>query len=223
MKILVVDPIVKTEFMKDIDNIYSSLKIKGAALDFESLKEGPLSIETEEDEKSAVPDLLRVIKEGEEKGYDAIIINCFGNPGLEEARKLVKISVIGAGEASFLKIKEMERGFSVLTTVEEAVIRVKRNARKCGVERFLLSVKPLGMHVLELGQRERLRKALVLKGGKAVQEDHAEVIVLGCTGMVGNAGWLSRKLGAPVIDPARAAFETTIKVLTELQGARAFV
>jgi allantoin racemase len=223
LKILVVDPIVKTEFMKDIDNIYSSLKVKSVALNFESLKQGPLSIETAEDEKSAVPDLLRVIKEGEEKGHDAIIINCFGNPGLEEAKKLVKIPVIGAGEASFLKIKEMERGFSVLTPVEQAVRRVKRNARKCGVERFLLSVRPLGMHVLELGQRERLRKALVMKGGKAVQEDHAEVIVLGCTGMVGNAEWLSKKLVVPVIDPAEAAFEMTIRVLTQLQNARAFV
>ena len=131
--------------------------------------------------------------------------------------------MIGAGEASFLKIKEMKRGFSVLTTVEEAARRVKRNARKCGVERFLLSVRPLGVHVLELGQRERRRKALVMKGGKAVQEDHAEVIVLGCTGMVGNAEWLSKKLVVPVIDPAEAAFEMTIRVLTQLQNARAFV
>ena len=111
MKILVVDPIVKTQFTKHIDNIYSSLNIGGLALDFESLKEGPLSVETEEDEKSAVPDLLRVIKEGERGGYDAIIINCFGNPGLEEGRKLVKVLVIGAGEASFLKSKEWNEDF----------------------------------------------------------------------------------------------------------------
>jgi len=108
-----------------------------------------------------------------------------------------------------------------LTTVEEAVIRVKRNARKCGVERFMLSVRSLVMHVLELGHRERLRKALVSNGGKAVQEDHAEAIVLGCTGMGGNAEWLSKQLGALVINPARAAFEATIKVLTQLRGERA--
>ena len=211
MKILVVDPIVKTEHTKDIDNVYSALKVKGVSLSFESLKQGPLFIETEEHEESAIPDLLRVIKEGEEKGYDGIIINCFGNPGLEEARKLVKIPVIGAGEASFLKMKEMERRFSVLTTVEEAVRRVRRNARKCGVEGFLVSVRPLGMHVLELGQKGRLREALVVEGGKAVEVDHAEVVVLGCTGMAGNAEWLSKRLGVPVVDPAKAALETTIK------------
>jgi len=214
VKILVVDPIVKSESTKGIDKIYSALRVEGVSLNFESLKQGPLFIETEENEKSAIPDLLRVIKEGEEKGYDGIIINCFGNPGLEEARKLVKVPVIGAGEASFLKVKEMERRFSVLTTVEDAVRRVKRNARKFNVESFLVSVRPLGMHVLELSQKERLRKALVVEGEKAVREDHAEVVVLGCTGMAGNAEWLSKKLGVSVVDPAKAAFEMTIKVLT---------
>ena len=202
---------MKSELTKGIDGIYSTLKVKGVSLNFESLKRGPLFVETEEHEKSATPDLLRVIKEGEEKGYDAIIINCFGNPGLEEARKLVKIPVLGAGEASFLKMKEMERRFSVLTTVEEAVRRVKRNARKCGVERYLVSIRPLRMHVLELGQKERLRKALVTEGGRAVQDDHAEIIVLGCTGMTGNAEWLSKKLGVPVVDPAKVTFEMIIK------------
>ena len=205
---------MKSELTKDIDEIYSALKVEGVSLIFESLRQGPYFIETEENEKSAIPDLLRVIKEGEERGCDAIIVNCFGDPGLEEARKLVKIPVVGAGEASFLKVKEVGRRFSVLTTVVEAVRRVKRNARKCNVEGFLVSVRPLGMHVLELSQRERLRKALVMEGGKAVEEDHAEVIVLGCTGMVGNAQWLSKKLGVPVVDPAKAAFEMTIKVLT---------
>ena len=215
LKILVVDPIVKSESTEDVDKSYSTLKVEGVYLDFESLRQGPYFIETEDNEKSAVPDLLRVIKEGEEKGYDGIVINCFGNPGLEEARKLVKTPVIGAGEASFLKIKELEKRFSVLTTVEEAVRRVKRNARKYDVERFLVSVRPLGIHVLELNQKKRLRKALVIEGKKAVQEDHAEVVVLGCTGMAGNAEWLSKKLGVPVIDPAKAAFETIIKVLTQ--------
>jgi len=214
LKILVVDPIVKSEPTKDMDKIYSSLKVEGVSLNFESLKQGPYFIETDENEKSAVPDLLRVIKEGEERGYDGIIINCFGNPGLEEARKLVKIPVIGAGEASFLRIKELEQKFSVLTTVEEAARRVERNARKCNIERFLVSVRPLGMHVLELSQKMRLRKALIVEGKKAVQEDHAEIVVLGCTGMAGNAEWLSKKLGVPVIDSTKAAFETTIKVLT---------
>lgn len=207
MKVLVVDPIVKSEITDTIDKVWLKMKSEGIALDFTSLEKGPRFIETDEHEKLAVPDLLRVVKNGEKQGYDAMIINCFGNPGLEEAKRLVKMPVVGAGEASFLKVKEAKKRFSVITTVKEAVERVRRNARKHSAEPFLASIRPLVMHVPELVQRQRLRKALLREGEKALKEDHAEIIVLGCTGMAGNAEWLSRKLGVPVIDPTKAAIE----------------
>jgi len=211
LKILVVDPIVKSELTESIDKTWLKLKSRGVSIDFTSLEKGPNFIETYEHEKLAVPDLLRVVKNGERQGYDAIIINCFGNPGLEEAKKLVKIPVVGAGEASFLKAKEAKKRFSVITTVSEAVVRVRRNAQKYGAEPFLVSIRPLDMHVLELVQKQRLRKALLSEGERALKEDHVETIVLGCTAMTGNTEWLSRKLGAPVIDPTRAAIENAIE------------
>jgi len=205
LKILVVDPIVKSEITECIDTKWLRIKSEGVTLDFTCLRKGPSFIETEEHEKLAVPDLLRVVKNGEKQGYNAIIINCFGNPGLEEAKKLVKIPVVGAGEASFLKAKTFKKRFVVITTVNEAVVRVRRNAKRHGTEQFLASIRPLGMHVPELVQKQRLRKALLTEGKRTLKEDRAEIIVLGCTAMAGNAEWLSRKLGVPVIDPTNAA------------------
>ncbi len=213
IKILVVDPIVKSKLTEHVNEAYWKPKADDIALHFTCLERGPRFIETEENEKSAIPDLLRVINNGEKQGYDAIIINCFGNPGLEEARSLVKIPVIGAGEASFLKMKTAKKKFSVITTVQEAVPRVARNARKHSAEQWLVSIRPLGMHVLELIETKRLRRALLTEGKKALQEDQAETIVLGCTGMAGNAEWLSKKLSAPIIDPTRASLEMTIELL----------
>jgi len=207
LKILVVDPIVKSELTETIDKTWLKLKSRGISLDFTSLEKGPSFIETYEHEKLAVPDLLRVVKNGEKQGYNAIVINCFGNPGLKEAKTLVKIPVVGAGEASFLKAKTFQKRFSVITTVNEAVVRVRRNAKKHGTEQLLASIRPLGMHVPELVQKQRLRKALLTEGKRTLKEDHAEIIVLGCTAMAGNAEWLSRKLGVPVIDPTKAAIE----------------
>jgi len=207
MRILVVDPIVKSEITESIDKTWLKTKSEATILDFTCLEKGPSFIETEEHEKLAVPDLLRVVKNGEKQGYSAIIINCFGNPGLEEVKKIVKIPVVGAGEASFLKAKESKKRFSVITTVEEAVVRVRRNARKYGAEQFLASIRFLGIHVPEFAQKQRLRRALLKEGEKALKEDRAEIIVLGCTAMVGNAEWLSKKLGVPVIDPTKVAIE----------------
>jgi len=54
---------------------------------------------------------------------------------------------------------------------------------------------------------------LLREGRRAVLEDGAEVIVLGCTGMAGMADWLAGELGIPVIDPARTALEEAIQQL----------
>jgi len=211
VKILVVNPIVESDITESIKKTRLRTKREIASLDFTSLEKGPRFIETEEHEKLAVPDLLRVIKNGEKQGYNAIIINCFGNPGLDETKKLVKIPVVGAGEASFLKAKKLQKRFSVLTTVNEAVSRVRRNACRYGAEVFLASIRPLGMHVPELIQKQRLRKALLEEGREAVEKDHVKIIVLGCTAMAGNAEWLSKKLDVSVIDPTKTAVEKAIE------------
>jgi len=211
LRILVVEPIVKSEITESIDKTWLKKKGVGLDLDFTSLQNGPSFIETEEHEKLAVPDLLRVVKNGEKQGYNAIIINCFGDPGVEEARKMVNVPVVGAGEASFLNVKEAKKRFTVITTVQEAVARVRRNARKHGAEPFLASIRSLDMHVPELVQKQRLRKALLNEGRKALKEDHVDIIVLGCTAMAGNAEWLSKKLDVPVIDPTQAAFDKAVE------------
>lgn len=214
MRILVVNPIVRSKITEHVDKAYLKLKTGDVSIDSACLRKGPRFIETEEHERLAVPGLLRVVKEGEKQGYDAIIINCFGNPGLEESKRRVNVPVIGAGESSFLKVKAGKKRFSVLTTVQEAVERVRRNTVKYDVSELLASVRPIGMHVIELLQTERLRKALIREGKKALMNDNAAVIVLGCTGMAGNAEWLSKRLNVPVIDPTRAAIEMAIKLIT---------
>jgi len=213
LKILVVDPIVKSEITESIDKTWLKKNSVVVDLDFTCLKNGPIFIETEEHEKLAVPDLLRVVKDGEKRGYNAIIINCFGDPGVDEARKIVDVPVVGAGEASFSNVKEAKKRFTVITTVQEAVARVRRNARKHGAEPLLASIRPLDMHVPELVQKQQLRKALLNEGKKALKEDHIDIIVLGCTAMAGNAEWLSKKLDVQVIDPTQAAFDKAVELI----------
>jgi len=213
VRVLVVDPIVRSEISEHAHDEYVRLKPDGLTLGFEALREGPRFIETVEQERMAVPDLLRIVQEAERRGYDAVIINCFGDPGLEEARGMVDIPVIGAGESSYKRVKAMGRRFTVLTTVPQAVPRVRRNVRRCGVEELLASIRPLNLHVPELLDEGRLRGALLREGRRAILEDGAEVIVLGCTGMAGLADWLAGELGIPVIDPAQTALEEAIQQL----------
>lgn len=72
----------------------------------------------------------------------------------------------------------------------------------------LASVREIGMGVVELEKdREKGRKLILDHCKKAIEEDGAEVLVLGCAGMSGLAQNLQQKLDVSVIDPTLAAYK----------------
>jgi allantoin racemase len=72
----------------------------------------------------------------------------------------------------------------------------------------MASLRAVNIPVLEMGDTERVVKALIEQSAMAVREDGAHVIVFGCTGMAGLAEEVKKGLeeqgifDVPVIDPA---------------------
>ena len=60
---------------------------------------GPASVESSVEEYLSVPGLIEAVPALEAEGFNALIIGCFGDPGLAPARELVDIPVIGPGQA----------------------------------------------------------------------------------------------------------------------------
>jgi len=60
-------------------------------------------------------------------------------------------------------------------------------ARRLGVEGNIASVRDIITPVLELQDKDHFQKRLLEQVEKAVSEDGAEAVVLGCTGMIGVA------------------------------------
>ena len=53
-------------------------------------------------------------QDAEEEGYDAVLIDCFGDPKLYELRQALSIPVIGIGEASMYMASMMCRNFGIV-------------------------------------------------------------------------------------------------------------
>jgi allantoin racemase len=72
----------------------------------------------------------------------------------------------------------------------------------CGLDRFLASVRSLDLTVAETDSDPARTKQRVMQEAQiAVQEDGAEVIILGCAGMAGYASEIETTLNIKVIDP----------------------
>ncbi|RLI09071.1 hydrogenase expression protein HupH [Candidatus Bathyarchaeota archaeon] len=213
MKIKIITPIVIKSFRFDREEYARRIKrlsglCEDTEVEFESIKRGPTSIESKYDEVLACPDIMRLIKEAEEDGYDAVVVNCFGDPGVMAGRELVKIPVVGPGEASMLVASSLCHKFSVVTVLKNVVPLIEENAKIYGIYSKLASVRSIDIPVLELhADEERTVKALAEEGRIALEEDGAELLILGCTGMTGLAQRLSELLDVIVIDPLPTALK----------------
>ncbi len=92
-------------------------------------------------------------------------------------------------------------GFSVVTTPPRSVPIIEQLALRYGMERRCRSVRAAGIPVLALEQaggnaRRQVREEVL----RAVAEDRAEAVVLGCAGMADLTAWMTAETGVPVID-----------------------
>jgi allantoin racemase len=96
--------------------------------------------------------------------------------------------------------------YSVVTTLHRAVPQIEDRLRIAGLLGRCASVRASGLGVLDLeGDEGRAVDAIAAEAVKAVRDDHAEVICLGCGGMAGLDDAVRRATEVPVVDGVTAA------------------
>jgi len=150
----------------------------------------PEFIETYEDMAAAGPAMLNLLKE-HDAASDAFVIACHYDPNLDALKKLATKPVVGIGEASIKTASMLGHKFSILTTDYHSIPIHAELVRKYGMYDSLASIR-----APEIGSNGDLLAA----SAAAVNQDKAEVIVLGCAGMTGLDKKLQAELGVPVLD-----------------------
>jgi allantoin racemase len=175
---------------------------------------GPASIECEYDEAMCQPDTILKIIDAEKEGCDAVVIDCMGDPGLQGSRECVSIPVIGPCETAMHYASMLGHKFSVLTVLERTRPLIENLAKLYGVSSKLASIEAVDIPVLELeSDLNYTLDKMTSKALQAIKSNHADVIIFGCTGMLGCADALKIKLkdkgyDVPVIDPIPLAVNT---------------
>jgi len=168
---------------------------------------GPASIESHYDEALAVPGVLAEI--ARDPDADGYVLACFGDPGLDAARELATGPVVGIAEAAMHTASFLGRGFSVVTTLGRTRGRAWELAARYGMSSFCRNVRACEIPVLELDiPGSQARDVITQECKRAVEDDEAEVLVLGCAGMADLCSYLSAEVGVPVVDGVAAATRT---------------
>lgn len=205
MRILVVNPNTTASMTETIAASARLAASAGTEIMAVTSTMGPASIEGYYDEALAIPGLLEAIAEGERKGAHAAVIACFDDTGLDAARAMASIPVLGICKTALSLAAFVAQRFTIVTTLERSRVPVESLVRRYGMT-TRCNVRAANIPVLSLedpgsGAAERLRDEIRL----ALEQDRAEAIVLGCAGMADMARELQVEFGVPVIDGVSAA------------------
>ncbi|MGM4911002.1 aspartate/glutamate racemase family protein [Rhizobium sp. 768_B6_N1_8] len=205
MRILIVNPNTTASMTEKAATAARAVAAVGTEIIAATSRMGPVSIEGHYDGALAIPGLLTELKEREEAGYDAAIVACFDDTGLDAARTFADVPVLGLCESAVATAGFLAQRFTVVTTLERSRVLIDNLVRRYGMG-SRAKVRASDIPVLELedaasGAIGKLRAEIE----RALSEDGAEAIVLGCAGMTDLARELQDIYGVPVIDGVAAA------------------
>jgi allantoin racemase len=113
MRILVVNPNTSHGMTQKIGAAAQRVAADGTKIIAVSSPTGPVSIEGYYDEAMSLAGLLQAVRDA--KDFDAVIIACFDDTGLDALRCLTDKPVLGIGEAGYRMASMVSNKFSVGT------------------------------------------------------------------------------------------------------------
>jgi allantoin racemase len=210
MHLRVILPVVGETLIESVRQEATGWASPGTTIDTVSLTRGTASIESEYDEALAAPGILERIAEAKADGVDGVFITCFADPGVHAAREVIDVPVVGGFEPSVLTAMSLGEQVGIITVLPNVLSMNRSLARRYGVQDRIGAMRVVDLPVLGLDDHELLMSRLFEQAHDAVSSGVADVLVLGCTGMIGVAQELRERLAAkglrvPVLDPTGAA------------------
>lgn len=156
------------------------------------------------------------------EGFDAVVINCFGDPMLWELRQALDIPVVGIGESAMQTATLMGWKFGVVHISPYNIPETEEHLAKYGLKERCVGQRPIDSW--DAGLEEGLTESketveAFIKSARKLIEDGAEVIIPGCSLMsptmrltpgaeVLYPGGLTSVDGVPVVDVLSVTLKT---------------
>lgn len=174
------------------------------SISVDCIARGPVSIESNSDEAAAAGMLLSQGIKAQRDGFQAVVVYCFSDLGVQALRENLDIPVIGPGAVTVCAADMLSVRFTVITTAGKNVPRTTRRLMAHPVCREkMAAVRAMNIPVEDLredpGATKRYLKAVCRQ---AMDLDRADTVLLGCLGFAGYGAEIQEELGLTVLDPA---------------------
>jgi allantoin racemase len=210
--ILVVNPNTSQEMTAAIDRMAQAAAGSGARVVTRRSHNGPYTIEGALDAALATAGRLEAVAAYNDD-FDAVVVACFGDPGIEALRILVRVPVIGIGAASFMHAACLSQHFAVVTPVAGTRERYAAVAAAMGLERQFVGAYPTPLSVADFESDDPMvLETLVCHAEQAVK-DGADCLLFGCAGISDQIHDLQARVGVTCVSSVAAGVNQAIACL----------
>ncbi len=155
----------------------------------------------------------------EAEGFAGVLIDTVSDSGMAALRSRLSIPVVGPGQAAFHAAMMLGKRFSVLTMWPQWYPLYEKTLTEYALWKRCASLRSIDtrpdLSELLAGKEEVIFARLRDEAMRAIEEDGADVIVLGSTTMHQSADYLASVLPVPLVNPGKVAWKQ-MEVLLEL-------
>lgn len=213
-RVLIINPNSNSNMTKIIFSAARNYNTDLFEIEVINPEHGPITIENNFERILTGNEFVKEVKKGIEKGYDGFMDGAICDPGLFAAKELSSVPVVGFGEASMILSLPLGHKFAILTANKRFEPIMQDLVKGYGLMDRCASIRSTGLTILQTANDKDLTIKMMIKAGRrAIEEDSAEVLLLGSAGMGGLAQTISEVLEVPVIDPVIAGLSVMEMIL----------
>jgi len=150
---------------------------------------------------------------------DAVLVACFGDPGVAALQTLAPVPVYGLAEASMRHVNDLGR-FAVVTGGAAWEPMIWRLARGLGTMPELVAVQTVSLSGADIMQQPQRATALLAGAVEQAQQAGASQVLLGGAGLAGMAPALQAQAGLPVHDSVAVSAQVIAAQPVTQEGAQ---
>lgn len=163
--------------------------------------------------------VVKLAKSLQDQGFDGIWLSDFDMCGVEAAREVIDIPIIGGFPTSAFTALGLCQRFGILTILPSTLAMQQGHVLTYGQSENFAGIAPIDCPVDQLSNVDVVVAKSFPVALKLINERGAQSLLLGCTGFVGVAEKLSALLSealqayVPVIDPNQAGIGYLISLV----------
>ncbi|MCB2106588.1 MAG: hypothetical protein KDE14_02755 [Rhodobacteraceae bacterium] len=183
----------------------------GMTFEFRGAKVAPVNYVSAHDNLLADIGMFEAGMHADDEGFDAVCIDTVSDAGVSALRSVLDIPVVGPGRAAMLHALTWGDRFGILTMWRQWKPLYTKVMRDAGISHACASIRSIDVDPdsqnLLTGKYDEVVAKLIDAGRHAVEDDGADVLMLGSTTMHQAHADVAAALPVPLINPGPLAYK----------------